>query len=234
MSWILPAIGAATSIYSAVSQNRARKKTNEQEIELSNSAITRRMADARRGGVNPALAYMGTGANTPNLEAPNFEALESVGRDVSSAYTQASQRTLIGLQKANMEAQNKLLEQQTVATAAQAKKTNAEATLTEADVPYSAQTSKNKADQVHYTLQETLKRIDNIIEDTSLKDADVHQKQKLYPLMIELQRTLNELEDLKIPEAQAGATLYETTGATGKAAGLAKDLLNIWNQIRGK
>lgn len=234
MAWVLPAIGAATSIYSAVSQNRARKKTNEQEIELSNSAITRRMADARRAGVNPALAYMGTGANTPNLESPDFQALESVGRDVSSAYTQASQRSLIGLQKANMEAQNKLLEQQTAATAQQARKTAAEATLTESDIPYSAQSAKNRAEQVHYTLQETIKRIDNIIEDTSLKDADAQQRAKLYPLMIELQRTLNELEELKLPEAQAGATLYETTGATGKAAGMAKDLLNIWNQIRGK
>lgn len=212
MAWVWPAANLAISAYSAFSQSKARKKTNEQEIELSNSAITRRMADAKRAGVNPALAYMGTGATTPNLEAPNFEALESIGRDVSSAYTQATQRSLIGLQKANMEAQNKLLDAQTAATAQQALKTKDEREqiipATAANLAGATQNLEAQAQILAKEFQIKFAQIGLTEEQAKGEKLRNDQLQKIQPLLIEYQRYINKAEALGIPEKQATADFF--------------------------
>lgn len=218
MAWVWPALAAGTAIYSAVSANKSRKQTNEQEVELANTAVTRRMADLKRAGINPALAYTNAsaGASTPNLESYNYEPIASAGREVNDAYTSSFART-------NMKMQNGLLAAQTAASAAQARLTNAEASIREAAVPYGAGDAQRRSQMLDIEMQQLAAATSSAISKADIdwnakqmSDLSLAQQRAIQPLLLEYQELLNQGEKLGLSQKEVDAKFAESLGEENK------------------
>lgn len=61
------------------SQNENRKM----QIDLANNAVTRRMEDLKRAGINPLMAGKLGGAETPTLQAPQMQGIENAIQQIT-------------------------------------------------------------------------------------------------------------------------------------------------------
>jgi hypothetical protein len=109
MTWEAEAIGGATGLLGGILQNKANKAASARQMEfqerMSSSAYQRGMADMKKAGLNPILAYSKGGASTPGgstYQAQNIGQAATQGAQTASNASNIAAQAEINRNNAKM------------------------------------------------------------------------------------------------------------------------------------
>lgn len=231
MAWIPAVIGAVGGIAGGLIGKSGQSSANAQNLRIwreqrdwmtgmSNSEIYRRKLDLERSGFNPMLSFMkGEGASTPSTGMPVMQNENAaLAEGVGNAAVRAASAAQVRLIAAQASAQEQL-----------ARKTAAEAAITESDVPYSAQSAGLRRDELKTKVENARATFDNIVESTAKTMTEAEVMRQMSPLLQEYQKLLNRGEQLSLAEKKALNDLYESMKGVKGAERLMPLILAILN-----
>lgn len=222
MAWVPAVIGAAGSILGGMFGSSGQRDANRTNIKLqreqqaweermAGSEVQRRMADLKAAGINPMLAGGQAGAaSTPNVAPARVEnAKRDLGNSVVTGSQLAMQSSAVALQRAT------------------ARKTNAEAQIIEANIPYSADNARLTNEKLDFETERTSQEVRKIVGDLEIQKLTTSQLEALQPLIVRAQEIANAASKFGLSEAKAMSEFYEAVGGAGKWAELLRMVMAL-------